>query len=89
MRRIIFLMAVSLIVIGFSLMAAKGKLSAQPQQKDGNSCMVPKAWGTYKGSSIQTGSLVFEDAAGTLRFVNEGSCRRGQKLVIDFEIHRQ
>jgi hypothetical protein len=51
-------------------------------QKKPDVCTVPKAFGAFKGFSIFS---VFEDASGTIRFVN---CEGGAMTVVA-EIKRQ
>jgi len=77
---IALLILVFLLVVGFSLMDAPAKLSAQPQrgnqralpQAPFRTCDVPKTAGIYRGA-ITGGDghisfVVFEDAQGTLTF---------------------
>jgi hypothetical protein len=46
---------------------------------------VPRAWGTFKGGSAQSG-LAFEDSAGTLRFLTNIPC--DGTPVVALEIRR-
>ena len=62
------------LVCGFLLVASSdelAKVSAQIQTP----CVayIPADWGVYKGASASYG-LGFEDAEGTLRFVNQIPC---------------
>jgi hypothetical protein len=62
------------LVCGFLLLASSdepAKVSAQIQTP----CVayIPADWGVYKGASASYG-LGFEDAEGTLRFVNQIPC---------------
>ena len=46
---------------------------------------VPKAWGTFRGASTQSG-LAFEDANGTIRFLTNIPCQGTPSVSL--EIHR-
>ena len=43
---------------------------------------VPKAWGTFKGGSAQSG-LAFEDSAGTLRFLTNIPCNGAPAVALE------
>jgi hypothetical protein len=46
---------------------------------------VPKAWGTFRGASTQSG-LAFEDASGTIRYLTNITCDGIPSVSL--EIHR-
>jgi hypothetical protein len=46
---------------------------------------VPRAWGTFRGASTQSG-LAFEDASGTIRFLTNLPC--SGIPTVSLEIHR-
>jgi hypothetical protein len=75
-------------LLSIKLYAATPKLPqpAQPQVwTPGCVASVPKSWGTYRGSSAQSG-LAFEDASGTIRFLTNIPC--DGTPIISLEIHR-
>jgi hypothetical protein len=62
--------------------------SLQPQPQiwtPGCVAQVPRAWGTYRGASAQSG-LAFEDSAGTIRFLTNIPC--DGTPIVSLEIHR-
>ena len=90
MKKGIPLLILFSLAVGFSLMGAPPKPSAQPQGGSAG-CTVPKTFGTYRGSATTnsgTFAVVFEDAAGTLRFIDASPCVSGQPRVV-FQIERQ
>ncbi len=57
--------------------------SPQPQVwNPGCVSAVPKAWGTFKGGSAQSG-LAFEDSAGTLRFLTNIPCNGTPTVALE------
>ena len=45
-------------------------------------CYAPKAWGDFKNGSPAAG-VVFEDAAGNLRFVNSFPCQATPPIALE------
>jgi hypothetical protein len=64
--------------------AAPGKPTPQ-LWNPGCVASVPRAWGTFRGGSAQSG-LAFEDSAGTLRFLTNIPCNGTP--VVALEIRR-
>jgi hypothetical protein len=69
------MIVVALVVIAGWLWTKKPESKVHAQGMLGQTCVsyVPKAWGTYRGGSQQSG-LSFEDSTGTLRFVTQLPC---------------
>jgi len=82
MRTRIVILLVVVVVGGFLLGRASAKAGGRPQAQSEQGCTVPKAWGSYKGV------FTFEDAAGTIRALNPGSCMDG-RAVADLTVRRQ
>ena len=61
-----------------------------PQEQNFGRCIVtiPAEWGTYKGDAQGYG-LVFEDSAGTLRFVKQLPCGLQGTPNVLVEVHRK
>ena len=71
-------------LLSFKVYAASPK--PQPQVwTPGCVASVPKSWGTYRGSSAQSG-LAFEDSTGTIRFLTNIPCDGIPSVSL--EIHR-
>ena len=49
---------------------------------------VPREWGAFKGVS-QSYGIAFEDASGTLRFVNQFPCGLEHAPNVSLELRRQ
>ncbi len=76
--------AVCFVLLG-SVWSHNKKVEAEPQVGFGqSSCVsyVPRAWGTYRGGSQQSG-LAFEDAAGTLRFITNVPCESTPQVALE------
>ena len=82
--KITILSAIFLLAIGY-FMEQAGSLHAQSQPRE-RGCVVPKAWGSYKGMTVP--ALVFEDTAGTIKFVDVSACESG-RAEVGFEVKRQ
>ncbi len=63
---------------------------AAPQSENLGRCIVniPSDWGTYRGDAQGYG-LVFEDTAGTLRFVKQLPCGLEGTPNVLVEVHRK
>jgi len=64
--------------------------AARTQEQTFGRCSVtiPSNWGTYKGDAQGYG-LVFEDSAGTLRFVKQLPCGLEGTPNVLVEVHRK
>jgi hypothetical protein len=70
MTRKQFLLALIAILVALVVGAALNNILHLPTAHAQDQCVVPKAWGTYKGqgSNSRGGpAFIFEDAAGTIR----------------------
>jgi len=85
------LIAAFFMVVGVCVCLPSRSVSAQPQGQP-TGCVVPKAWGQYKGQVMEVGHLkgayAFEDPAGNLRFVDNSDCQDG-KTTVALGIRRQ
>jgi hypothetical protein len=75
----------TLVLVGAGVVAA---LMLRPEVRAGEPCVVPKAWGQFKGiyyTSRPASLIAFEDSMGTIRVV-EARCGTAPKP--DFEIRR-
>ena len=84
-KGITLLILVFLLAVGYSLMGAPAKPSAQPQAVRGF-CTLSKDLGTYRGTAmvpIGNGrlSVVFEEANGRLTFWDMGGCLAGKGFL--------
>lgn len=69
-------------LVSFKLYAATGKSPSPQVWTPGCVSAVPKAWGTFKGGSAQSG-LAFEDSAGTLRFLTNIPCNGTPTVALE------
>ena len=85
LKTIAIAMVIAIIaLLSFKVHAASSK--PQPQIfAPGCIASVPKAWGTFRGASTQSG-LAFEDANGTIRFLTNIPCQGVPNVSL--EIHR-
>ena len=82
----IALVLIVAIVALISLKARAASPKPEPQIfAPGCIANVPKAWGTFRGASTQSG-LAFEDANGTIRFLTNIPCQGTPSVSL--EIHR-
>lgn len=82
----IAIVLITAIVALVSLKVRAASLKPQPQVfAPGCVASVPKAWGTFRGASTQSG-LAFEDANGTIRFLTNIPCQGVPSVSL--EIHR-
>jgi hypothetical protein len=74
------------VFIGLNMHASAIPKTPNPQiWTPGCVASVPRSWGTFRGSSAQSG-LAFEDSAGTLRFLTNIPCDGAP--VVALEIRR-
>jgi hypothetical protein len=83
-------LVIAALTIAVLLLAAKlyAATPAPPKPQvwtPGCVAQVPRAWGTYRGASAQSG-LAFEDSAGTIRFLTNIPC--DGTPIVSLEIHR-
>jgi hypothetical protein len=85
----VMVMMVAVIVAIVALVSLKvyAATPRKPAQVWNPGCVasVPRAWGTFRGGSAQSG-LAFEDSAGTLRFLTNIPC--DGTPVVALEIRR-
>jgi hypothetical protein len=84
----IAVLTIATALLSFKLYAATPKPAPPPQPQifaPGCIASVPKAWGTFRGASTQSG-LAFEDASGTIRFLTNIPC--SGVPTVSLEIHR-
>ena len=73
-------------LLSFKLYAATPNPPPHPQLwTPGCVANIPRAWGTFRGASTQSG-LAFEDASGTIRFFTNIPC--SGTPTVSLEIHR-
>jgi hypothetical protein len=81
--------AIAVVIAIVALLSLKvHAASSKPQPQifaPGCIASVPKAWGTFRGASTQSG-LAFEDANGTIRFLTNIPCQGVPNVSL--EIHR-
>ena len=82
----IAIVALTVIVTLLSLKVRAASPKSEPQMfAPGCVASVPKAWGTFRGASTQSG-LAFEDANGTIRFLTNIPCQGVPSVAL--QIHR-
>ena len=84
---VIAALTVATALLSFKVYAAAPKPPKPEPQVFAPGCVasVPKAWGTFRGASTQSG-LAFEDANGTIRFLTNIPCQGVPSVSL--EIHR-
>ena len=89
MKKQLKTIAIAVVIAIVALLSLKVRAaSSRPQPQifaPGCIANVPKAWGTFRGASTQSG-LAFEDANGTIRFLTNIPCQGVPNVSL--EIHR-
>lgn len=81
----------TILIAAFGLAAAVWlQPAAVPQDQTVGRCVVsiPTQWGTFRGAAQGYG-LVFEDNAGTLRFMNQMPCGLEGAPIVSLEVRRK
>ncbi len=83
---------VVLVILALAVMMPKAPVAAQNPPGVFNCIVtVPSSWGEFKGTSSEFG-MVFQDSAGTLRFVSNAACQISNAPsvpVISMEVRRK
>ena len=69
----IVVLTIATALLSFKVYAATPAPPKPQEWTPGCVAGVPKAWGTFRGASAQSG-LAFEDASGTIRFLTNVPC---------------
>jgi hypothetical protein len=70
---VIATLTLAVILLAVKLYAASPNPPKPQVWTPGGVAQVPRAWGTYRGASAQSG-LAFEDSGGTIRFLTNIPC---------------